>query len=60
MIISLLLMFAITVIATWWARDLAEKRGRAVGAWGFATAIFPPIALILWALPARSVPAPSS
>ena len=60
MIVSLLLLLVVTVAATWWARQLAVARGRRAGAWALATALFPPVVLILWALPAKVVVAPSS
>jgi|GEM_PF-4593694 len=60
MIASLLVLLVITFIATWWARHLAAERGRHVGGWALATALLPPIVLILWVLPTRSGPAHSS
>ncbi|MEZ5931245.1 MAG: hypothetical protein R3F54_04740 [Alphaproteobacteria bacterium] len=53
MIWSLLLLLVVTVAATWWSRRLAAARGRSVAAWSLATALFPPIVLMLRALPAR-------
>ena len=55
--LTLLLLLILTIAATWWARRLAIGRGRSVGAWAFATAMLPPVVLILWALPARPLSA---
>lgn len=55
MILSLVLMVAVTVLATYWARQLAFRRGRHIGGWAFATALFPPLVLILWLLPGRAI-----
>ncbi len=60
MIISLLMVLLVTLIATWWSRHLAMERGRRAGAWALATAIFPPVVLILWALPRRAASVQSS
>jgi len=57
MILSLLVLLAITVAATWWSRLLAAERGRAVGAWALTTALLPPVVLLLWLLPAKSLKA---
>jgi len=53
LILSLVLLLAITIIATYWARYLAKQRGRHIGAWALATAALPPVVLLLWALPPR-------
>jgi hypothetical protein len=50
----LAIALAITLIAMFWARRLADRRNRHVGGWTLATAILPPVVLVLWALPARS------
>jgi len=56
MIPILLVTLVVTILAVMWARKLAARRGRHINGWGLATAFFPPIALILWALPSRSSP----
>lgn len=54
MIYGLVALLVITVLATYWANRLAYQRKRHVGAWSFATAMLPPLALVLWALPAKT------
>jgi len=49
LILSLLLALACALLG----RALARRRGRNVFAWGLAGAVFPPLLLMLWALPAR-------
>ena len=51
---GLIVLLVVTFIATYWARHLAQHRKRHVGGWSFATAMLPPLVLILWALPARA------
>lgn len=51
MALSLIILLAITILATCWARRLAIQRDRHVGGWAMATATLPPVVLILWALP---------
>lgn len=53
MIYSLILLLIVTIIATYWARQLAQHRRRHVSGWSLATAMLPPLVLILWALPAK-------
>jgi amino acid transporter len=55
MVLSLIILLVVTILAVMWARKLAAKRGRHVNGWALATALFPPVVLILWALPRRSV-----
>ncbi len=55
MIISLVLLLIVTVLATFWSRHLANRRNRNAGAWTFVTALLPPMVLILWALPPKTV-----
>jgi membrane-associated protease RseP (regulator of RpoE activity) len=50
---ALVVLLLITVIATYWARHLAAHRRRNIGVWAFATAMLPPLVLILWALPEK-------
>ena len=50
---TLVAFLVITVIATYWARHLAAHRRRNIGVWAFATAMLPPLVLILWALPQK-------
>jgi hypothetical protein len=52
-IYSLLALLIVTIIATYWARHLAQLRKRHVKGWMFATAMLPPAVLVLWALPKR-------
>ncbi|MGI9484636.1 MAG: hypothetical protein ACR2RF_01890 [Geminicoccaceae bacterium] len=54
MIYCLIVLLVITFVATYWANRLAYQRKRHVGGWSFATAMLPPLVLILWALPARA------
>lgn len=53
MTFGLLALLAATIAATWWAKHLARHRQRRVAAWAFATAMLPPLVLVLWALPAK-------
>ena len=53
MIYSLLALLTVTIIATYWARDLAQLRQRHVKGWMIATAMLPPVVFVLWALPKR-------
>ena len=53
-IYSLLALLIVTIIATYWARYLAQQRKRHVKGWMFASAMLPPVVFILWALPARA------
>ena len=53
MLWTLLLLLAVTATATWLSRMLASKRNRHAGLWAFATAMLPPVVLILWALPSK-------
>ena len=55
MVLSLIILLVVTILAVMWARKLAARRGRHVSGWALATALFPPVVLILWALPALSV-----
>ena len=55
MILSLAILLFVTVLAGMWARQLADQRGRHVTGWTWATVVFPPIVLILWALPKRNL-----
>jgi len=59
MIYTTIALLIVTILATYWARDLALHRRRHVGAWALATAMLPPVVLILWALPPKSVAATS-
>lgn len=54
MIYSLILLLIVTIIATYWARQLAQHRKRHVSGWSFATAMLPPLVLILWLLPTKA------
>jgi hypothetical protein len=55
MVWSALVLLIVTVVATGWSRRLAAARGRHTAGWALATALFPPVVLILWTLPARAL-----
>jgi hypothetical protein len=57
MTLTLPALLILTFVATWWSRRLAVARGRSASAWALATALLPPVVLLLWALPARTIPA---
>ena len=48
---GLIVLLAITLVLVLVARRLALRRGRDPFAWGLATALFPPVLLLLLLLP---------
>lgn len=51
---GLLALLIVTILATVWAKNLAYRRHRHVSGWTISTALFPPLVLILWALPPKT------
>lgn len=51
---ALIILLVVTILAMIWARRLAIRRGRHVTAWTLATALLPPVVLVLWALPSKA------